>query len=136
MRPTAVHHLLLAMSLISTAISTWNFPPQHLDTFKWKNRVLLLFAPDSAEANFVQQLADIRSRSQALHDRDLLVFTSTDSDQPAALLRERFKISAHEYTLILIGKDGTEKLRKHTAVPADEVFKLIDSMPMRRAGYR
>ena len=35
------------------------------------------------------------------------------------------------FTLILVGKDGTEKLRSHKAVEVETLFETIDAMPMR-----
>ncbi|MEM7620524.1 MAG: DUF4174 domain-containing protein [Pseudomonadota bacterium] len=37
---------------------------------------------------------------------------------------------------MLLGKDGGEKLRKARRVTADELFALIDAMPMRQQEMR
>jgi hypothetical protein len=36
------------------------------------------------------------------------------------------------FTVLLIGKDGGEKLRQHTSIPIDK----LDAMPMRQAEMR
>ena len=38
--------------------------------------------------------------------------------------------------MILVGKDGTEKLRAHHVVSAQALFALIDAMPMRQREMR
>lgn len=125
-----MHCLLLAMLMITT----WTGRPHRLDAFKWNNRVLLLFAPESTDRQLTAQLAAFHPRETDLADRDLLVFTVTKYTEADIELRSHFKVAPESYTLILIGKDGTEKLRKHAMVPTDDIFRLIDSMPMRRNG--
>ncbi|NJL13025.1 MAG: DUF4174 domain-containing protein [Microscillaceae bacterium] len=44
----------------------------------------------------------------------------------------RWGISGAAFTLLLIGKDGGEKLRSPEALPPSQLFALIDAMPMRR----
>ena len=37
-----------------------------------------------------------------------------------------------EFRAILVGKDGTVKLNRRSVVSDEDLFSLIDSMPMRR----
>jgi hypothetical protein len=37
---------------------------------------------------------------------------------------------------VLIGKDGGEKLRRTTPLSPEELFAIVDAMPMRRAEMR
>jgi hypothetical protein len=46
-------------------------------------------------------------------------------------MRHHFKVEPAEFLVILIGKDGGEKLNSRTPVPVDQLERLIDSMPMR-----
>jgi len=41
------------------------------------------------------------------------------------------RVRAGSFTLLLIGKDGTEKYRRHQPTDPREIFALIDTMPMR-----
>ena len=83
----------------------------------------------------------------AVEDRDLVVFEifeegenqvggSPMSHIAGESLRESFSVKPRQLTVILIGKDGGEKLRSTGHVPIAEVFSLIDSMPMRQAEMR
>ena len=51
-------------------------------------------------------------------------------------LLQKFAVAPDVYTLVLLGKDGLEKYRSPKAVPMEEVFKIIDQMPMRRQEMR
>ena len=47
---------------------------------------------------------------------------------------EKFNAHEDEFTFILVGKDGSVKLRRvGEVVSSQELFQLIDSMPMRKA---
>ena len=47
-------------------------------------------------------------------------------------LREDLGVGHDGFVVLLVGKDGGEKFRSETPVPAQEVFRRIDAMPMRR----
>jgi hypothetical protein len=49
----------------------------------------------------------------------------------AERVRNEIDVEAGTTTFVLIGKDGTEKLRK-TEIDLDEIFEVIDAMPMRK----
>lgn len=112
---------------------------------KGEKRALLLFAKSRSDASFDKQLEILRERRPDLAERDLLVLATqgTQDTIPAigytALpsgtardLRERFQPSTKGLTVILIGKDGGEKGRWSQLVEPDEIFALIDAMPMRQ----
>jgi hypothetical protein len=50
--------------------------------------------------------------------------------------RKRFHIGNDEFAVVLIGKDGGEKLRSSTPVTIERLIKVIDSMPMRQKEAR
>ena len=111
-------------------------PPPWLSSLQWKHRVLLLANPD-------RLVGDSRLRSDATDaiERHLLVLNLHSQQSPPALSHV-IDLAAHMRTFaahmmrlghcaVLIGKDGTIK-QKYSALPlADEVFQLIDAMPMR-----
>ena len=100
--------------------------------FQWKNRVLLLFAPSETDAVLKEQTALIEAHATGFQDRDLIVFVV-----PAhAPWWERFHADAGRFTVVLIGKDGGEKLRQTSLLQPEKLFQVVDSMPMRRAGER
>lgn len=82
-----------------------------------------------------------------MDDRDLVVFEILESGpstmnttqmdpQTAASLRKHFDLTQKTFALILLGKDGGIKLKRNDRVKLDDIFTLIDSMPMRKDEMR
>jgi hypothetical protein len=51
-------------------------------------------------------------------------------------IRDHFAVPQRSFTLILVGKDGIVKLKRHNRVNLTDVFELIDSMSMRQNEMR
>jgi transcriptional regulator with AAA-type ATPase domain len=49
-----------------------------------------------------------------------------------AAVREQFRIPPQDFAVLLLGEDGTVKLRAANPVSADRLNELIDSMPTRK----
>ncbi len=118
-----------------------------LEEYKWKNRLLVVFSPSEDYARYRDLRKQLQDQKSAIVDRDLLVFhvfedgeswfgDSLIDKQSVAQLRSRFSAKPGEFTVVLIGKDGGEKLRRGTEVDIAEIFSLIDSMPMRQREMR
>jgi hypothetical protein len=112
-----------------------------LKRFQWKNRLLLLFAPDASTPEYVEQWNKIYKHLPGMEDRDLLVMSFFEADggdfdgdeiDDASVeeIRRRFRIKRGMIAAVLVGKDGTEKLRKPLPADVQPIFDLIDSMPM------
>lgn len=108
-----------------------------------EHRWLLLFSPNSGNRYLREQNRLLSQVQHGLADRDLVVVrvlgeavvahpATTEKLPAAAELRTRYRVDPAQFTLILVGKDGTEKYRApHAEAPA-VLFKIIDAMPMRR----
>lgn len=46
------------------------------------------------------------------------------------------RFNTGEFSIVLIGKDGGEKLRRNSLLTTRELFSMVDVMPMRRAEMR
>lgn len=114
-----------------------------LDTYKWKNRLLLVFAPSEASAAYKKQMQLLLEQKAGLEDRDLLIVkllakgTNHLDSQPideatVDQLRSRFDVGQEEFCVILLGKDGTQKRRDEAPVEPAVIFNQIDAMPMRQ----
>lgn len=120
-----------------------------LSDFQWKYRLLILFAED--EKAIAKQIA--RLPTEGLIDRDVLVIrmfgrehgltVAPDGRRPpwtaiVDLNDTPFEnargegLFAPDFLAILVGKDGGEKKRWTEDVDPQELFLLIDAMPMRR----
>ena len=115
-----------------------------MDAYTWKKRVLIVFT-NPRGAGVDAQRAALAGREVELADRDMVVFAVLDTDEvrsiygtaPAAeqtqILREKFDVPAKSgLTTILLGKDGGVKWREPRIAEPQELFDLIDTMPMRR----
>lgn len=114
---------------------------------RWNKRVVLVFAGRD-DAALKTQVEDLLADKTKLAERDMLViavagdsvsvpFGAMEASASAGELRRAYAVPADaSFTLILIGKDGGEKLRREKPVPAGDVFALIDAMPMRRSEAR
>jgi len=118
-----------------------------LEEYKWKSRLLVVFSPSEDYAGYRDLEKQLRDQEPEIVDRDLLVFhilesgesrleNSSVDQQSVAQLRDHFSAKPGEFTVVLIGKDGGEKLRRGTDVDIAEIFSLIDSMPMRQREMR
>ncbi|MEH2271655.1 MAG: DUF4174 domain-containing protein [Nostoc sp.] len=115
----------------------------NLSSQKWKNRVLLVFAPSVDNYTYQQQMQLLQQHNSGFADRDLVLIQVLATDesyanrQPidessAAKLRERFGVDKENFRVILVGKDGGIKRSDTTPVQAKAIFEEIDAMPMRQ----
>lgn len=127
-----------------------------LDRYQWEYRPLLVFAPsayDERLQSFYRQAAENRA---ALRDRQMLVLEvlpaggridpppgidGPERNEPlregeAGALRKRFRVTADDFVMVLVGKDGGEKHRYTDPDEIDLSFRDIDRMPMRQREMR
>ena len=134
--------VLIAIGIMLIAASQ-GFAMDSLATYTWKNRVLVLFGAEK-DPKLVEQLKLLRDRTDELTDRDMVILrVSGDSVVAihgsaaginAAKLAAEAGVKGAGFEAVLIGKDGGIKLRSAEVVSDKDLFGLIDSMPMRRAG--
>ena len=114
-----------------------------LGQYRWKNRLLFLFSPNSEVPAYQSLDQQLRQNPGGVSDRDLLVFRVLEqgssamdsqeiSPQGAISLRRRFGVNQGTFTVVLVGKDGGVKLQRPGPVRLSDIFGLIDSMPMRQ----
>jgi hypothetical protein len=118
------------------------------DQYVWKKRVLLVFAPDSQGVLLDQQVAVLQANTAGFKDRDLVTWVLIDQERvtidgevkphlPTNRFYEYFGVDSKDFTVILLGKDGGEKLRlTNQILSSDKLFSVIDAMPMRQQEMR
>jgi hypothetical protein len=128
---------------------------QSLASYTDRNRVLLLFAPDSRNPVYQQQLTALSRHAAEITERDLIVLSVLEDPTPPITpstlrvtlgpglpdteqlaVRHRFKIAPNGFTVLLIGKDGGEKFRSTEPVSIKNLSEIIDAMPMRQSEIR
>jgi hypothetical protein len=118
---------------------------QDLTDHRWENRLLLILTTDEQGDLYQAQLAALRTEPAGLNERKLLVYQlrpgasrtglSSEPWRPSDLY-QRYQRGAQPFTVLLIGLDGTEKLRQHRLLTTEQLFNTIDAMPMRRREMR
>ena len=107
---------------------------------------LLVFAPAMDDPQLVAQFTQLKAHAAELKRRDLLyvpivpeghnqpipasrLHTASLSEDELAAMRHHFKVEPDEFLVILVGKDGGQKLDSRAPVPVDRLKQVIDSMP-------
>lgn len=135
--------LIILFSTGITNLHAQDFENFDLNDYKWKNRVLIVFSPNTFNADYRSQSNALQKAESGINERDLEVFYALNQssasakgqilpETPTQNLRAEFNVSPSDFTTILIGKDGTEKLRSDEVISIEKLFEEIDSMPMRR----
>jgi len=113
-----------------------------LSDYLWQSRPLLVFAPSDSDPRLVETVRRIEGSRCDFVDRDMVLGrivtegTSTldghvvDTNQARRLLSE-FGISPKGFSVVLIGKDGGEKLRVNDIPDLQAIYAVVDGMPMR-----
>jgi hypothetical protein len=144
MRPALLPLALTLMSAplvaqIPTGIVT-------LNSLRDTARPLLVFAPKPNDPQLLIQLRRLQTNPAAVSERDVVLLvlpyhsasptnpTLTPADAEAA--RRRFHITPSDFAIILLGKDGGEKLRSSHPITLDQLRNTIDAMPMRQQEMR
>ena len=138
-------HLLRLATAALTLIPCWALRAQPqtatLASLRDHQRVLLVFANGNNQ-QAETQLTVAATHTDGFRERDLVVagITGTDTAVPTVTLapqeetaaRSRFHVRPGQFTVLLLGKDGGEKLRSHSAIPWETLQRTIDAMPMRQ----
>ncbi|MCB0164981.1 MAG: DUF4174 domain-containing protein [Anaerolineae bacterium] len=105
--------------------------------FRGRNRLLLVFAPDTTHADYRQQRAWLEKQQDELNSRDLLVYYFFETDpgyvgqkliptEAGRTALEKFGIESDQFGLILIDKNGAIILQTDKPAPPANLFDLID----------
>ena len=117
--------ILLVLTTIPTTADL------NLKDYRWKNRVLLTFGNPTSD-KLQNQKAILATDPDGLEDRDMVILEPPQTNT----LAKRYKVDPKNFMVILVGKDGGEKLRQEEPVTLDQLFGLIDQMPMRQREMR
>lgn len=111
MRPLSFFVFLAAGMAVSSAVGVT----------PTATRLLVISAPGPEHAAYREQAAVLLPAWRGLLERDFVIET---------------RFGPAGFSVVLIGKDGGEKLRRTTPLPPADLFALVDAMPMRQAEMR
>ena len=119
---------------------------QEIKQHQWKERVLILVTKTTDNKIFKEQIAVFKKESKNFKERKLIMYNVTPkqyiNDTKSTewisndTLYKQYKNEKSSFEIILIGLDGSIKLRQTTVVSKEDLYGLIDSMPMRRNELR
>ncbi|MEK6479935.1 DUF4174 domain-containing protein [Catalinimonas sp. 4WD22] len=139
-------NIYLIITMLSMANPALSQEIQVPGSYHWKNRILLLFSSNQGDM-FQQQAEIFDAKRTGMKERDLVLFyikhdTVEAPDgkkyekKAAEQLRKQFQVADDAFSVILIGKDGTQKLKQEELLSTDKLFAIIDAMPMRKREMR
>ena len=113
----------------------------------WEHRLFLVFALSPQDDCYVDQKRLLEGERSGFAERDLLrgdLFereTGTFDGGPvapkhAAWAWERYGVEPGRFAAVLVGKDATVKHRSGEPAGPEDLYALIDEMPMRRREMR
>lgn len=129
----------MSSPLLLAAIAVWAALPagparaagDPLQVYHWKSRVVVALAPSAADPALRDQRRIFRDFGAEARERDLVLVEATDDTAQGAALRRRFG-GGSGFRAVLIGKDGGVKLTSGAPLRRDDLFPVIDAMPMRQ----
>jgi hypothetical protein len=134
-------HRALSVMFLWMAASAAAAAPNELKTYRWRERVVLVFARNASDPRLLAQRLAVQTLTRATDDRDLLLVEvvgpwAAPVQFDAAALRRRFHVPPAAFRVLLIGKDGVVKLDQRSVLTAAHLVETIDAMPMRQEELR
>ena len=153
--------LALLLAILLPGAVTTPAAADPLDGLRGQKRPLLLFSKSRSLSSLDRQVDLLRELRPELDERDVVVLVTAANDETynaigytdlprgaARQLRRRFdpfgagpatadptvpgRGATSGLTVILVGKDGSEKARFRGIVDPETLFEIIDAMPMRQ----
>ena len=100
-----------------------------LSDMVWVARPLVIFTNSPLDPTFKEQMALLQEGLDMILERDVMIVVDTNPKLKTAL---RKNLRPKGFVWVLIGKDGSVKLRKPFAWDMREISRVIDKMPMRQ----
>jgi len=124
---------------------------QNLSDHKWENRVLIVQSYDTASNKFIDQMNQFEKANAEMKERKLVLYqifgdqyrmidfqiSGENQRWKSVKLGSKYiKNKNTPFKVTLIGLDGGRKLEDTEILTKSELFRIIDSMPMRKQEMR
>ncbi len=120
---------------------------QDLSSHQWKDRLIIIQSNDPSSQLFKNQILELKNQQKGLEERRLKVYQflpgkykrgiGTDTKwENSEKVSKKLLEKDSEFEIILMGLDGGVKLRKNELLKSNEIFGVIDQMPMRQSEMR
>lgn len=142
---TTIHKFLVIFVgiIISSGSPVYAKDNSQLKVYLWKNRPLILFVQSYDKSSYQNLREKLSENQNQIDERHMVIIEifenglvridgNHDNQLNAISLRQYFSAQKGQLISILIGKDGRVKLRQTGRLDLNEIFSLIDRMPMRQ----
>ena len=124
---------------------------QDLNNLKWTNRILIVKTLNTDSEKFNKQLNEFEHSNKELKERKIVLYKviqdkfssinftnngSTHSGKVNEISLKNILDKNQDFEIILIGLDGGIKLKQSEVLLKENLFVIIDSMPMRKNEIR
>jgi len=99
----------IIVALFSFGLMSTNLYSQKIVSHKWQNRLLLIIADDTSNVNFQKQITHLTKNKKNLV----------------------YNPKSVSFKVVLIGLDGSVKLKQTEIITVEKLNGIIDAMPMR-----
>jgi hypothetical protein len=117
---------------------------QNIASYKWKNRLLLVLTENTNNTIYKAQIKELENNEKEFEERKLIIYKINKDLYNIGLkenahwlksnqLYKAYKKTNTPFEVLLIGLDGSIKVRETDLITCDELFAIIDVMPMRKA---
>lgn len=118
---------------------------QDISKQKWKHRVLLIFTSEENAEDYKIQLSFLKNSEEGFKERQLIIYEVLPHQYKSNLYKtksnwkkEKQLYKKHmnfedKFKVVLIGLDGKIKKIKNTPLTKQQLFGIIDAMPMRQS---
>lgn len=116
----------------------------NLSKHRWKDRLVIILADSPKSPKFLLQLEELKQKEEGLNERKIFVYRVlpdqfTTGLEEGSSWREStqfynsMSVAESSFEVVLIGLDGGVKLRRVDPLSCEDLFSIIDGMPMRKA---
>ncbi|MCH2044477.1 MAG: DUF4174 domain-containing protein [Saprospiraceae bacterium] len=124
---------------------------QDLSKHQWKNRILIVKTNSKSAEIYQTQIRLFEAATEGLADRKLVLYQMANQEfefidyaHPHSTQKGSWSTQDHQkllnqsedFEVLLLGLDGRVKLRKTEVLNIQELYGIIDVMPMRRQELR
>ena len=137
---------LTPVLLLMLLLSSLHLQSQELSSYRWSNRILLVLSNDPNNAEVRRQVSLFANDSLGLAERKLLLLqvfpdhylmgSNNFVRRQSGEIYFDYKSSERPFEVVLLGLDGSEKLRRFETISPADLYSIIDVMPMRRSERR
>jgi hypothetical protein len=137
--------LRILFPFLALGIFNSNSNGQSFEEYEWENRLIFIVDHSENPKNITKQLQVFQKEENELKDRNLIIFSITKKGLQQEFPKTQksfpniseiqfpFSLSKNKnFSVYLVGYDGGVKLKQNRLVSSDEIFALIDTMPMRK----